>query len=188
MFDALFRHAQATVEQTVGQVIARVVTAIPFVVAAAFGVAALSLRLTRVYGAETAMTMMAAGFAILGLLMALYLTLTRRSAVPTADAAQSAAQPREDSAATPAGEKRISEAEWELTLAALTVALPAALPALIRLAMRNVPLLAVVAGIIYVFTRPASGRQAPGDELSGDADAASNDNSSFAPEHSVAAE
>lgn len=187
MFNAILKHAQATVEQTIDNAIVRVVMVIPFVIAAAFAVAALSLRLTRMYGAETAMAIMAAGFAVLGLVMAIYLTVSRRSKRAVDAPLESNAQSQAPDSPADTSDKRMSDSEWELTLAALTSALPVALPSIIRLVMRNLPLLSLIAGAIYVFSRsPGMSEQTIDPETAGDP--ASNDNASFAPAQGVAAE
>lgn len=188
MFNAIIKHAQATVEQTIDNAISRVVSVIPFIIAAGFGVAALSLRLTRLYGAEIAMAMMAAGFALLGLILVIYVAVTRRMARGRVEApAESTAQARAaDNSGGPA-DKGMSDAERELTLSALTTALPVALPSIIKLVMRNLPLLAAIAAAIYVFTRsPGTSGLSTDPDLAGDP--ASNDNSNFTPAQGVAAE
>ena len=53
MFQSLFRRAEVAIEHTVGHIATRALIAVPFLIAAGFGTAALSLRLNREFGPET---------------------------------------------------------------------------------------------------------------------------------------
>ena len=53
MFRMLFRRAQATVDRAIDGLMLRVIVAIPFLIAAGFGTAALAIWLNREYGPET---------------------------------------------------------------------------------------------------------------------------------------
>ena len=60
MFRMLFRRAQATVDRAIDGLMLRVIVAIPFLIAAGFGTAALAIWLNREYGPETGSLILAA--------------------------------------------------------------------------------------------------------------------------------
>ena len=68
MFQALMQKAQGAVDAVVGKVLTRAAVAIPIVIAAGFGIAALTVKLSQAYGPALSYTMMAGLFvAISGL-------------------------------------------------------------------------------------------------------------------------
>jgi hypothetical protein len=67
MFQAILDRIQASLDAIVSRYVSRVVVAVPFVIAFAFGVAAASGWLSQHYGTVTAHTTIAAAFAVLGL-------------------------------------------------------------------------------------------------------------------------
>ena len=62
MFQALIQKAQGAVGSVVGKVLARAAVAIPIVIAAGFGIAALTVKLSQAYGPALSYTMMAGLF------------------------------------------------------------------------------------------------------------------------------
>ena len=83
MLGSLFRRAQATVDNAIDNVVNRALVAIPFIIAAGFGTAALSMRLNREFGPETGSMILAGGFILLGLIVAL---IVHSRAAKTAEA------------------------------------------------------------------------------------------------------
>jgi hypothetical protein len=71
MLGSLFRRAQATVDNAIDDVVNRALVAIPFLIAAGFGTAALSMGLNREFGAETGSLILAGAFVVIGGLAAL---------------------------------------------------------------------------------------------------------------------
>jgi hypothetical protein len=151
MFGSLFRRAQATVDNAVDNVVNRAIVAFPFVIAAGFGTAALSMRLNREFGAETGSLILAGAFLILGGLAALIL----HSQIPTEPARETAesAEHEADEAADPA----LASADRELLMAALATAAPIVLPVLMRALMRNLPrylpIVAAIAAAGFIMSR-----------------------------------
>ena len=149
MFGSLFRRAQATVDNAIEHVVNRVLVAIPFLIAAAFGTAALSLRLNREFGAETASLILAGGFIVIGLIVALIVhSRSSQPAEPLTEAAETA-----ERAADEAADPAMANVDRELLMAALTTAAPLALPALLRALGRNLPILAAVAAAGFILSR-----------------------------------
>lgn len=155
MFQALFKRAENVIEQSIGQLVARIVMVVPFVVAAGFGTAALSLRLSREYGSEVSYLIMAGLFVGLGVVVAAIIAARQPATVGGNASAQAddAGNGAEQSTAETA--KSMSETDRELLLAALTSVAPIAVPHLARLLLRNLPLMATIAAGIYVMTRPS---------------------------------
>lgn len=157
MFRALFRQAQVTMEASIHQVVERIWIAVPFVIAAGFAAASLTIRLVHDYGAERASLAMALLFAVLGLIVAAILSRPRAPVDPEAVVAEEMAReqakgeaPREASTAG------LSVSESELLMAALASALPMAVPHIMRALLRNLPLIAAVATAAFVVSRPSN--------------------------------
>lgn len=149
MLGSLFRRAQATVDNAIDQVVNRALVAIPFLVAAGFGTAALSMRLNREFGAETGSLILAGGFILIGLLVALIIHSRATKSVETVSEAADTAEQTADDVADPA----LANVDRELLMAALTTAAPMALPGLARVLMRNLPIVAAVAAAAFIMSR-----------------------------------
>lgn len=149
MLGSLFRRAQATVDNAIDHAVNRALVAIPFIVAAGFGTAALSMRLNREFGAETGSLILAGGFMVVGLLVALIVhSRPANPAEPVTEAAETA-----DRAADEAADPALANVDRELLMAALTTAAPLALPALLRALGRNLPIVAAVAAAGFIMSR-----------------------------------
>jgi hypothetical protein len=164
MFGMLFKRAQATVDRAIDGLVNRAIVAIPFLVAAGFGTAALALRLNREYGPETGSLILAGGFAFLGLLAAIVMRGRSAAALEgeeIPEPAPSAAATAADAAEAP----DLAGADRELMMAALTSAAPIAIPALVRTIGRNLPLVAAVAAAAFIISRdgPANSALEPGE-------------------------
>ncbi|MFM9847207.1 MAG: hypothetical protein ACKVP3_08600 [Hyphomicrobiaceae bacterium] len=141
MFQAVVQRAQRAVDSTLTKLMTRAAVAVPLVVAAGFGTAALTVTLTEVYGSALSYTMMGGLFAVLGGITA---------AVVSANGTTQA-QPKEaPSVAEDVAEVAAPLLDRETLVALLTTAGPVALPGLLRLAARNLPLL-VMAVIVAIF-------------------------------------
>lgn len=153
MFNALFAKAQATFDSVVGQAIERVVVVIPFLVAAGFGTAAMSVWLVRELGEERGYLVMAAFFAAVGGLLAIIMLKRPTPAEVASEQTTTSEFPTESSVDGDTGVLAFSGADKELLVAALTTAAPAALPGLVGLILRNVPFIAVILAFLYVLSR-----------------------------------
>jgi hypothetical protein len=149
MLGSIFRRAQATVDNAIDHAVNRALVAIPFLVAAGFGTAALSMRLNREFGAETGSLILAGGFIVVGLIVAMIVhSRSANPAEPVTEAEETAGR-----AADQASDPAMANADRELLMAALTTAAPLALPALLRAVGRNLPILAAVAAAGFIMSR-----------------------------------
>lgn len=156
MFAGLINRAQATVDNAIGQIVNRAIIAMPFIIALGFGTAYGFLRLQREFDTETATLAMALGFSVLGLFAALI--LGRGGRTSEASAANTAAEETATAtagASTEAPAAGIGAADKELLIAALTTAGPIALPSIVRLLMKNLPIVAALVALLFVMTRSA---------------------------------
>lgn len=152
MFQSLFRRAEVAIEHTVGHVVTRVLIAVPFLIAAGFGTAALSLRLNRKFDVETSNLIMAGLFLLVGFACAIIFALKPSPAKRGGTAADAEAEPAQPEQAS---NSTFSDTDRELLIAALTSAAPIALPKVARMVMRNLPVLVAIGAAIFVMTRPA---------------------------------
>lgn len=162
IFGSVIRRAEAAVDNILEQAMARVAVAALLIIAGGFATAALTTYLTARYGVGPGYLIMAGLFATLGLIAAVYVS------VRTPASAEAAAEAQAKSEATPAlGEEQpaaalpFSEAERELVTSALTSAVPIALPAFVRMLLRNIPLVVLILVIGYIFSRKETGAVAP---------------------------
>ena len=153
MFGRLFREAQSSIDTALTQFVTKVLVSIPFGVAAVFSTIVLRRWLIVQYGADTADLALASGFAILGLIGVLSVNSgrSRERASSNEPKAEEAGTPSPSLA--PASEQPFSETDRELLLAALTTAMPVALPTIVRNLLKNLPLVIVLASAAFVATR-----------------------------------
>lgn len=153
MFATLFKHAQASVGNAIGQVVNRVIIAIPFLVALGFATAALYLRLELTHGAETASLILAGTFVLAGTATLLVFGRAPEAGQVSGHEAQPAEQASPDIEAETLNRtaQEMSQADRELLMAALSSAAPIALPAIVRGLLRNLPLVAVIVAALIVF-------------------------------------
>ncbi|MBS0249506.1 MAG: hypothetical protein JSR78_00390 [Proteobacteria bacterium] len=149
MFARLFARAEASVDNAIADLGNRVLITIPFIVAFGFAAASLSIYVNRTYGAEIGNLIVAASFVLLGGIIAIVVKI-RSSSPPVREQAETAAseEPAEDI-------KSIFDNEQLMGIAA--TAAPIILPALLRTATKNWPLVLAVAAGLYVFSFPQDG-------------------------------
>lgn len=150
MFQAIVRRAQLAVDHTIDRAVNSAIMSIPFIIAAGFGTAALTLRLQREFGTEMATFLMAIIFAVVGAIIVAYVELRPKSepsfaAVMEADSNASAPSP-----ASSDGEYGVSAEDREMLMSAAGAIAPALMPQFLHLIMRNLPLLAILAVAIFV--------------------------------------
>jgi Na+-transporting methylmalonyl-CoA/oxaloacetate decarboxylase gamma subunit len=158
MFQDLFRRAETTIDGIVAKYMGRALVAVPLIVACGFATAAATVKLVELYGAPIGCAIMALVFGVLGLLTMAVVSGGHHAPEETSFKAEEAEEP-----------SRIgSEFEAFLTpeLRSLVGATaPMALPVVARTVMRNLPLLIMLAVVIYIFSR--FGRSS--EEVEGDA-------------------
>ena len=151
MFDGLVTRAQRSVDTLVSKYVTRLAVAVPFFVALGFGTAAASVKLTELYGNTAAHTMMAVCFAGVGLIAALAIAMSGSSRAPELSADAGGSAPKMESG----DEAKQSTITPELLLTVLGAAGPAAISPLVRLVVRNLPvvLLALILGYVLFSER-----------------------------------
>jgi len=152
MISFLFRQAQATVDNAIGQIAYGLIVALPLLAAAGFASAALSSYLHRQYDSEVAYMMMAAGFMAIGLLGTIAISRGGSTEPLSPDASTTSDQDE----TMDEGASMMSANDRELFLSALTNAAPLAVPALMQTVVRNLPLLLAIAAAAFVLLRPES--------------------------------
>ncbi len=142
MFQAVVQRAQRAVDSTLAKLVTRAAVAVPLVIAAGFGTAALTVTLTDTYGPALSYTIMAVLFVVLGGIVAAVMSWDNGATE----------EPKPEEA--PSVVENVAEAaapllDRETLVAMLMTAGPIALPGLLRIAARNLPLL--VAAVIVAF-------------------------------------
>jgi hypothetical protein len=150
MFAALIHKAQATIDNVLGLALGRVIMAIPFIIAAGFGIAALSIWMNRQFGPELGNLIVALLFCVVGGITA---AVVKAKTEPTTDDTSESERLASESGDTKSSKPPLSSVDHELLISALTTATPIALPRLIKMALRNLPLLTVVGIAAFVLTR-----------------------------------
>jgi hypothetical protein len=154
MLQGIINRAEHSIDALASKYVMRVLVAVPLVVALGFGTAAAAVRLSQDYGSTTAYTILAAAFAGIGLAAASAVALSGPKRVGPADTAEPVALTDDTSGMT-------SSFDPQVLLAAVGAIGPAALPGLLRLLARNLPLvLAVVILAFLLFSKTEEGEGA----------------------------
>jgi hypothetical protein len=164
MFASLVRQAQASVDDAIAIVVNRIVVAVPFLAAAGFAVSALSTWLSSRYGSQIADLILAFGFLGIGIVTAIVVELRQpsRTAGDIAPASTNAGEVEAESGDdSPPLAGMIDNGR---ALGLLASAAPMAIPVLLKHAIRNLPLILMIAVAAYVLTRqPDAATDGPGD-------------------------
>jgi hypothetical protein len=160
VFAGLFERAEASVDNAIGDLGNRILIAIPFIAAAGFLAASLWLVATRTYGPEIGNLVVAGGFLLVGCVIALIVKQRRRAPEPFIEP-EPAARTEETIGPTR------SIFEDENVMGILSAATPVLLPALLRTATKNWPLVLAAAASFYVFSRSdaAAAPQSPSSKV-----------------------
>jgi len=150
MFRGLLNDAKSAASALIVKYLARASVAVPFLIAAGFAIAAITLMLVEQYGHITAYWIMAGGLALIGAVAALVVSVKEQEE----DAAEKAAE--ESEATTSSATAAVAEAATQAPLAmlgalsALPVGPASFMPAM-RLLARNLPLVVLLALIALLF-------------------------------------
>ncbi|HET6388530.1 hypothetical protein [Hyphomicrobium sp.] len=144
MFASLFKRAEASVDSALGELGNRVLIAIPFIVAIGFAAASFSSFANRTYGPEIGNLIVAAAFVLLGFVVAVIVKRKRSTASPSME---EEAVPEEPLHTGP------SFLEDDKVMSIVSAAAPIVLPAMLRTATKNWPLILAAAAGLYVFSR-----------------------------------
>ncbi len=155
MFDSIINRAQHSVESAMLRYVMRLAVAVPFVVAFFFAVAAASGKLTEIYGYVMGHAILAAAFAVVGLVAAVVISVMQPSASITANYNAEAQTATSDAANTPAS----SFLDSDLLVATLGIVGPKmipAIPALMRFVVKNWSLVLSVVMVTYLLYSESS--------------------------------
>ena len=153
MLQAIVDRAQRAVDTLVSKYVTRAAVAVPFVVALGFGTAAATVKLTEEFGSMTAYAILAAVFGAVGLAAAAAIAMNGPDPVAGTDTV-------EQVTASADATDRKSAIDPDIILAALGAVGPAALPGMVRLLARNLPLVFGIVIIVYLLfsdTKKADG-------------------------------
>jgi hypothetical protein len=157
VFASLFKRAEASVDSALGELGNRVLIGIPFIVALGFAAASFSSFANRTYGPEIGNLLVAGGFILLGFAVALVVKLRKLPSSPLPE--------HHDE---PATEEPLNTGpsflEDEKVMSIVSAAAPIVLPAMLRTATKNWPLILAAAAGLYVVSRseaPGSASQPP---------------------------
>jgi hypothetical protein len=158
MFRGLINDAKAAAGSLVGKYLVRASVAVPFIVAAGFGVAALTVSLVANFGALHAYMMLAGGFTLIGLLAAFVVSVKEQEeeVAETKDEANDTASIATDAAAQAAAQVPLA---FLGTLLA-TPAGPSVLAGGAKMLVRNIPLVILLAIIGLLFWSTESDAEA----------------------------
>jgi hypothetical protein len=149
MFARLFRRAEATVDNAIGDLFNRLIVAVLFLIALGFATASLAITLNNAYGPELGNLLVAGIFCVLGIIAALVLR-SRTNSKAIESAADETLKTEAESEVGPAG----SIFDDETVMAVVSSAAPVIVPAMIRTGLKNWPLLLSIAAGLYVMSRP----------------------------------
>jgi hypothetical protein len=157
MFQGLFKRAERSIDSVVGKFVDRALVAAPLLVAAGFATAALTVKLVQLYGHVTAYALMAALFAVIGVVTMAVVGVGNN----TNASSQSATSEPEAADASASGEETSDMDVTDLLTpevrAILASAAPMALPGIARGVGKNLPLILFLALIGFVISRFAGG-------------------------------
>ena len=151
MFARLFRRAEASVDNAIGDLFNRLIVAVFLLIALGFATASLAITLNNAYGPELGNLLVAGIFCVLGIIAALILRpRTSSKAKAIESAADETLKTEAENEISPAG----SIFDDETVMAVVSSAAPVIVPAMIRTGLKNWPLLLSIAAGLYVMSRP----------------------------------
>ena len=159
MFQEITNRAQRAVDTLVSKYVTRLAVAVPFVVALGFGTAAASVKLTDMYGSMIANAVLSGVFAVFGLLTAAAIAVNQP--VPELITEPAGAVHHEPA---PRSESEPLLANADAILAAIAAIGPTALPMVLRLLLRNLPLVLgvfVLTYLVFSGNRESAGTEMP---------------------------
>jgi len=148
MFARLFRRAEASVDNAIGDLFNRLIVAVFLLIALGFATASLAITLNNAYGPELGNLLVAGIFCVLGIIAALILR-PRTSSKAIESAADETLKAEAENEISPAG----SIFDDETVMAVVSSAAPVIVPAMIRTGLKNWPLLLSIAAGLYVMSR-----------------------------------
>jgi hypothetical protein len=160
MLQWFLNKAQRSVDDAVGSYLVKAAVAVPFLIAAAFGVASFTTEVTRIYGT-------AGGYFVIALLFGLIgIAAFAASVTPEPQLAGTAAEvPAPEATETAPVRPMISQADSELLLAIAGTAAPALVPILRSALVRHWPFILLVVALLVLWLTADRSRPAPRDSM-----------------------
>jgi hypothetical protein len=149
----VFRKAQATVDNAMAKLVWTLLMVVPLIVAVGFGTAAASAYLHRIYEPEIADLIVAGAYGVVAIVMAIAYAMRTPE---TAASEEAKAQEEVETSPASTQSSMFGDAEREMVIAALTTAAPFALPRIMAVAFRNLPVLAVLGVVAFVLSRSST--------------------------------
>lgn len=166
LFESVLHRAEAMIGNVLEQALARALVALPLLIAAGFGTAALYTYVNAKYGIQTGQLIMAGGFATLGLLAMLLVSIMGPATIESGEAATAS----DDAGTAEGGQspdslamRAFGDAERELVTTMLASAAPVAVPGILRTLIRNLPLVLLILIVAFVLSRSGTNGSGPED-------------------------
>jgi len=153
MFEAITNRAQRAIETLVSRYVTRLVVTVPFVVALGFATASAAIKLTEMYGSMRANAILAGIFGGVGVIAAMAIAMGRSAIAEPALQPDTSAQAQN---AIPNASEEKPALDTDLILAAIGAIGPASLPMVLRMIVRNLPLLIGVVALAYLLFSDAA--------------------------------
>lgn len=150
MLQAVINRAQRSVDTLVNKYVTRIAVSVPFVVALGFGTAAAAVKLSQEFGNTTAYAILAATFAVIGLAASAIIAMSGSNPETGAISGDNPAAGTTSATGDTDASNAKSSIDPEFILAALGTVGPMALPSVVRLLARNLPLVLAIVAIAYV--------------------------------------
>lgn len=163
MLQAILKRAEASVDNAIGNIVARALAAIPFLVAMGFATAAASNYLNTQYGPQLGNIIMAGIYCLIGVGAGVVVASRNKSQAATEEGGTAQATSTVDAPATP--DPQLAAIDREFITSALTAVGPIALPTIIRMIARNLPLIVAILAAGFVLTRTSSGTDSADEQL-----------------------
>jgi hypothetical protein len=150
MFRGLLNDAKSAMGSVLAKYLARASVAVPFLIAAGFAIAAITIMLVDRYGQVTAYWIMAAALALIGAMASLVVSVKEQEEEAAEEAAAETADTTAASATAAVAEAAAQNPMALLTMLSALPMGPASLVPALRLLARNLPLVVLLAAITFV--------------------------------------
>ncbi len=150
MFRGLLNDAKSAMGAVLAKYLARASVAVPFLIAAGFAIAAITIMLVDRYGQVTAYWIMAAALALIGAIASLVVSVKEQEEEAAEEAAAETADTSAASATAAVAEAAAQNPMALLTMLSALPMGPASLVPALRLLARNLPLVVLLAAITFV--------------------------------------
>lgn len=157
MFQSAIQDAKRAINATIERLVERAIVAVPFIVSLGFATAALTAYLTELFGPRISYTIVAAIFAVLGLIIALSMPSTNDDAATT----QNLTEQKPDAASATSTAPSLGDLGTNFaSIATLVASNPRLALSGVALLLRNVPVLLMVGLVTYLLLSDTQNKSA----------------------------